>query len=282
MAATQVTGLREMFGSDSKSFHIGRAAQNGVLAAMLARGGYTSSLQALEAKRGWANIVGVTKANVIDSLNQFIGVGDAAKANVGLAVPGGGGRWELPQNAFKAFPCGVVIHPIIDAGAQVRSQLLAKGKSAKDIAKVFMRVHPLVIELTGKRKPRDSLEAKFSGYYGAAIGLMCGKGGLAEYTDDAVLNPDVVDLRDRVDAEVDMGVAADAVIMTVTMKDGEVIELNLPHCLGSVERPMTKETLTDKFKDQCTKILGKDVDQASEAIWGIEASSDVSQITKYL
>jgi len=61
IAATQVTGLREMFGSHTKSFHAGRAAQNGLMAAVLAQGGYSSSDEALEAKRGWANVVGVTK-----------------------------------------------------------------------------------------------------------------------------------------------------------------------------------------------------------------------------
>ncbi|KAJ5461402.1 uncharacterized protein N7458_002954, partial [Penicillium daleae] len=57
LAATQVTGLREMFGSHTKSFHLGRAAQNGLLAAVLAAEGFTSSTSALEAKRGWANVV---------------------------------------------------------------------------------------------------------------------------------------------------------------------------------------------------------------------------------
>lgn len=57
VAATQVTGLREMFGSHTKSFHPGRAAQNGLIAAILASNGYTSSLEALDAKRGWVNVV---------------------------------------------------------------------------------------------------------------------------------------------------------------------------------------------------------------------------------
>lgn len=282
-----MTGLREMFGSDSKSFHIGRAAQNGVLAALLARGGYTSSPRALEAKRGWANIVGVNKKDVISSLDKFIGVGSAQNLGLGLVTPkgaanGAGGQWEILHNAFKAFPCGVVVHPIIDACAQLRTDLLAQGKSANDISRVFMRVHPLVIELTGKRKPRDGLEAKFSGFHGAAIGLLYGKGGLAEYQDSVARDPQVTDLRDRVDAEVDMGVSADAVIVTVTLKDGQTIEKNLPHCLGSVDRPMTKRTLTEKFKDQCAKILGDGVDEASEALWQLEDSTDVCQITRLL
>lgn len=88
----------------------------------------------------------------------------------------------------------------------------------------------------------------------------------------------MIDLRDRVDAEVDMGVAADAVIITVTMKDGQVIEKNLPHCIGSVDRPMTKDQLTEKFKDQCTKVLADGVDRASQVLWQVEDATDISQV----
>jgi aconitate decarboxylase len=75
IAATQVTGLREMFGSHTKSFHPGRAAQSGLVAAVLAQGGYTSSQEALEAKRGWANVVGVTKEGIGQSLERWLGLG---------------------------------------------------------------------------------------------------------------------------------------------------------------------------------------------------------------
>lgn len=276
-----------MFGTDTKSFHVGRAAQNGVLAAMLARNGFTSSEQALEAKRGWAHVVGFTKPHVARDLDKFIGVESAQKFGVGLAAPGdekneASGRWEILRNSFKPYPCGVVVHPVIDACSQLRSELLAKGKSVADIAQVYMRVHPLVIELTGKRNPKDGLEAKFSAYYGAAIGLLFGKGGLAEYTDEVARDPAVVDLMARLDAEVDMGVAADAVIIDMKMRDGQVINKTLLHSIGSVDCPMTKDQLTMKFKDQCTKALGDTVDQSSQALWQIADSTDVSQITRML
>lgn len=87
VAATQVTGLREMFGSDTKSFHPGRAAQNGLMAAVLAQQDYTSSLSALEAKRGWANCV--STRNDLDGLLASLGQ-----------------SWETAKNAFKPFPCG--------------------------------------------------------------------------------------------------------------------------------------------------------------------------------
>lgn len=108
IAATQVTGLREMFGSDTKSFHVGRSAQNGLMAAVLASNGYTSSVQALEAKRGWVNVVSVS--------NDL----DAQIASLGQV-------WETEKNSFKPFPCGIVVHPIIDACIQLHREIKQKG-----------------------------------------------------------------------------------------------------------------------------------------------------------
>ena len=281
LGATQVTGLREMFGSHTKSFHIGRAAQNGLLAAVLAQGGYTSSEQALEAKRGWVNIVGVTKKDLDASLAKFLGVGSAQKHGLGLAVSGSG-QWEILHNSFKPFPCGIVIHPIIEGCAELHSTLLANGQDATDIESVYMRVHPLVIELTGKRKPRDGLEAKFSGFHGAAIGLLYGKGSLAQFKDEVVRDPALIEIRDRVDADADVGIAPDEVRITVKMKDGKTMEKHILHSVGSVARPMTKEQLTEKFKDQCAKALGDNVDSVSQALWEIEDAANVAQVAQVM
>jgi aconitate decarboxylase len=84
IAGTQVTGLREMWGSYTKSFHIGRAAQNGLLATLLAQRGYTSTKHVLEAKRGWVNVVIVTKKDRKDDLAKFLDMGNA-EDNLGLA-----------------------------------------------------------------------------------------------------------------------------------------------------------------------------------------------------
>jgi len=80
--------------------------------------------------------------------------------------------WEIEMNSFKPFPCGIVIHPVIDGCVQLHSMLDGSGKRCQDIMDVQLTVHPLVLELTGKTKSRDGLEAKFSVYYGAAIGLL--------------------------------------------------------------------------------------------------------------
>jgi aconitate decarboxylase len=279
-----VTGLREMWGSHTKSFHIGRAAQNGLLAALLAQGGYTSTEYVLEAKRGWVNVVAVNKKKEDRDadLAKYLGMGNADH-NLGLAGSGGAkGTWEILFNAFKPYPCGIVIHPIIDACSQLRTTLHAKGLDASDVASVFMSVHPLTIELTGKRTPKDGLEAKFSVYHGAAIGLLYGKGGLAQYTDEVAQDPVVIDLRDRSDAIADTSIAPDAVKVVLTMKDGSKIEKYLLHCLGSVDVPMTKEQLTEKFKEQSGRFLGDKVNSTSEALWNIESAADVSQVMRAL
>lgn len=175
-----------MFGSHTKSFHPGRAAQNGLMAAILASNGYTSSLEALEAKRGWVNVVSDD-----DKLHDLV------------STLGKEGSWEIEKNSFKPFPCGIVIHPVIDGCIQLHETLEKDGLRCEDITDVQLTVHPLVLELTGKTRPRDGLEAKFSVYHGAAIGLLLGKATPAQYEDAVVTNPEVIRLREKIHATAD-------------------------------------------------------------------------------
>ncbi|KAE8443712.1 hypothetical protein EG329_001484 [Mollisiaceae sp. DMI_Dod_QoI] len=282
VAATQVIGLREMFGSHTKSFHPGRAAQSGLIAAVLAQGGYTSSEQALEAKRGWANVVGVTKSGIAKDLDKWMGIGTIASENgVGL-FNNEVGRWEILRNSFKPFPCGIVIHPIIDACAQIHNEMKKDGLDVKNIKSVHAKVHPLVLELTGKRKPKDGLEGKFSVFHGAAIGLIYGKGTPSEYEDHVVLDANVISIRDKVDGEADKNLGADETNVVVTMKDGKIIEKHVKHAIGSMEVPMDDEMLQRKFVDQCVSVLGDKVRATSEACWNIESAKDVGDVVRML
>lgn len=259
IAAVQIVGLREMFGSDTKSFHPGRAAQSGLLAALLAQKGYTSSLQALEAKRGWANVVAGGGTPKLQEYLQELGA-----------------KWEIESNAFKPFPCGIVCHPAIDGCIQMHHELTRKGLAVGDIAKVEAKVHPLVIELTSKRTPRDGLEGKFSVFHGAAVGLLYGKAGPAQYADEVVTSKEVVALRDRVNAIADEQMPADAVELTVRFSDGTVIEKRVDHAVGSLEVPMSDEQLTEKFMDQAGLVLGTGAGAASEKAWKIGEEGDVT------
>src|SRR3546814_12771871 len=124
-----------MFGTMTKSFHPGRAAQNGAMAAFLAEAGYDSSEQALEAPRGFAHVLS-DKQDFDEILNDL------------------GSRWEASLNSYKPFACGIVIHPTIDGCQQIRAEL---GARAKDIPAVKTTNHPLVPERTGKHVPQKGI-----------------------------------------------------------------------------------------------------------------------------
>jgi aconitate decarboxylase len=271
-----------MFGSHTKSFHPGRAAQSGLMAAVLAQGGYTSSEQALEAKRGWANVVGVTKPGLAEDIDKWLGMNVAATGHgVGL-FNAGVGRWEILRNSFKPFPCGIVIHPIIDACVQIHNEMENQGLDVKNIKSVHATVHPLVLELTGKRKPKDGLEGKFSVFHGAAIGLLYGKGTPSEYKDHVVQDSEVISIRDKVNAVADKSLGADETIVVATLDDGKTIEKHVKHAVGSLEVPMDDEMLQRKFMDQCSSVLGDKVQAASEACWSIGTAKDVADVARIL
>src|SRR2546426_1032120 len=168
LAATQPVGLREMFGSMAKSFHPGRAAQNGLTAAHLAARNFTSAATGIEGKSGWANVLSTTQA-------------------YGEITEHHGKTYEILLNTYKPFACGVVIHPAIDACIQIRQEHKLTGDQ---IARVDLRVHPLVMELTGKKTPQTGLESKFSVYFAAALALVRGSAGMGGLSEEKARKPD--------------------------------------------------------------------------------------------
>src|SRR6185503_499068 len=207
IAASQPIGVREQFGSMSKAFHIGGAARAGLTAALMARHGFTASMRALEAPRGLLQ----TYSNKCDWNEISDGLGD---------------RFEISLNTYKPFACGIVIHPSIDACRQLCE---AHRLRADDIEGVALRVHPLVLELTGKRTPKTGLEAKFSVYHSGACGLRFGKATPAEYDDRVVLDPEVIAIRDRITAEIDTALTPDKTTVTVELEDGQVFTKTIKH-----------------------------------------------------
>ena len=131
IAATQSSGLREMFGSMCKSYHPGHAAHDGLTAALLAARNFTSSERGIEAPRGWGHVLST----------KF----DPTKITAEL-----GQRFELMSNMYKPFACGLVVHATIDACIQLRNE---HGLQPDAIASVELVVCPIVMELTAASRP---------------------------------------------------------------------------------------------------------------------------------
>jgi 2-methylcitrate dehydratase PrpD len=217
-----------------KAFHPGRSAQNGYVAALLAREGFTGSDTGIEGPRGFAAVQAARY--------------DLAKVTARLGVD-----FDLRANTYKPFPCGIVIHPTIDACIQI-----ARSHSLKpqQIAAVRLQVAPLVLDLCNKKHISVGLEGKFSVYHAAAIGLVRGRAGLAEFSDATVNDPEVKTVREsKVTATADPTIAEDAVHVEVELSSGERIHKQVDHAIGNLGRPMTDRELEEKFLDQAAAVL---------------------------
>ena len=253
IAASQPVGLREQFGTMTKPFHPGGAARAGLMSALMAQHGFTASPRALEAPRGFAQVVSpkTTWSEVTDALGE---------------------RFEISFNSYKPFACGIVIHPSIDACVQLREQ----GVRAEDVASIELRVHSLVLELTGRKEPADGLQGKFSVYHGCAAGLIFGKATEDEYADDIVNRADMVALRRKVVATVDDGIDEASADVTAVMADGRRVHVFVEHAIGSMQRPLSDAQLEGKFSGMSDAILGVGRTRLLlDACWALGDAADV-------
>ncbi|HEY1304528.1 MAG TPA: MmgE/PrpD family protein [Vicinamibacterales bacterium] len=257
LAATQSAGLREMFGSMGKAFHPGRSAQNGYSAALLARAGFTSGERGIEGLRGFARVLAASC--------------DLSKITTRLGVD-----FDLRENTYKPFPCGIVNHPTIDGAIQIHHE---HHPDPSSIVAVRLRVAPLVLDLCNQQNITRGLQGKFSVYHGAAVGLVRGKGGLREYTDAAVNDPHIKRVRESATAVGDPAITEDQAYIDVELKDGRRLTKFVEQSLGNIHRPLTDTQLEDKFRDQAVLVLqAADVDALIDMCWNIDALEDVGEL----
>ncbi|WP_085524379.1 MmgE/PrpD family protein [Tuberibacillus sp. Marseille-P3662] len=255
IAGTQSSGLREMFGTMTKPFHPGKAAQNGLLAAMLAKKGFTSSEQVLEAKRGFASVLSPDY--------------DLNRVNENW-----GSQWELLKNAFKPYACGIVLHPSIDACIQLRDYA-----EPEDVKEIQVTVNPYVLELTGKKEPQTGLEAKFSIYHSGTVGFLERSAGEIQYKDEKVLDPAIVAFRSKIKPFVNKDLKEDEAIGKIILNNGNEYTVKIEHATGSIENPMTKSQLVNKFNTLAEPIIGADkVVDIIDKIDHFESLSTVNEI----
>ncbi|MFN9489234.1 MAG: MmgE/PrpD family protein [Betaproteobacteria bacterium] len=259
IAATQSSGLREMFGSMCKSLHPGRAAQGGLAAALMAEKNFTSSEQGIEAKRGFGHVM-------------------STKFDPSIITADWGRSWELSQNMYKPYACGLVVQGTIDGCIQLRNE---QGLKPEMIESVDLRVSPIVFELTAKENPQTGLEGKFSVFHAAAVALHTGKAGEAQFSDASVLDPVTVALRRRVRIERDESIGRVQSHISIRTRDGRVLERHVVHALGTLERPMSDADLEAKFRGLAEGILDdRQADEVIRLCWDVEHLPDAGTIAR--
>lgn len=259
IAATQSSGLREMFGSMCKSLHPGRAAQGGMMAALMASKNFTSANNAIEGERGWAHVTST----------RF----DPAVITGEL-----GSRFELMSNMYKPFACGLVVHAAIDGCIQLRNE---HRLQPQEIARIDLAVCPIVMELTAIREPQTGLEGKFSIFHAAATAVVFGAAGEPQFSNAAVRDERVVALRRRVHVAPDAALKKIQSRVTITLNDGRALTTFVENALGTLARPMSDADLEAKFRSLTDGILtAAQADRLIELCWTAADLADGAEIAR--
>jgi 2-methylcitrate dehydratase PrpD len=226
LAAAQAGGLRATHGSMAISYVPGVAARNGLVAAYMAAANFSCSAIAIDGRNGL--------------LQVLTGASDPSLISVGL-----GSRFELLNNAYKPYPCGIVIHPAIDACLH----LVQESKvSHSEIERIDMRVHPDALNLTWCKLPDNVLDAQVSLFHWVAAAFVHHAAGVEQGELDCVQDPAVRALQERSHAVADAGLASNQAVVAVRLRDGRIIERFTRDAIGSISNPMTDQQLASKFR----------------------------------
>jgi 2-methylcitrate dehydratase PrpD len=244
IALSQAAGFRAMHGTFSTALMPAQAAQTGLRAAILAQAGFTSSPAALEGRYGYLSVF--SEQPDLDALTGGLGE-----------------RFEILRNTYKPYPCGIVIHPIIDGCLELRS---AHGLDAGQIASVAIAASPGAMALCNNRNPKDEMQAHVSLHHWTAVCFIRGTARIQDMdTETAVKDPALMAFQDRVEATLDPNHAADSAEVTVTMTNGMRYTSRIEHGIGSAIRPMTNADLEVKFAGMAAPVLG---DQRTRKLMG--------------
>lgn len=260
LSANMTLGHREAFGTPIKPFHAGYAASNGLLAAALAPLGFAEHGIALEDKGGY-----------FGALSEEW---DPSLLERGKA----GSDWILLENTYKAFPCGVVAHPAIEAAIELHSQL---GPSpSKEITKIRVRCHPLVVELMGRPTATTGLDARFCAAHGVAAGLIDGTVGLPQFSDEKAVNKEVEMLRSVTELLPDINMHLDAATVIVERANGQDLVCDIDSVIGGSSRPLSDVQLLAKFEALVEPILPGRSKELAAAVFSLGDSSSFGDIVR--
>jgi 2-methylcitrate dehydratase PrpD len=257
IAASQAAGLVENLPTGAKNIQVGNCARGGLLSALFAQQGYTAAPQAIEGTHGWARASG----NAPDMSALLEGLGQT---------------WELGKNAYKAYPCGIVLAPVIDACLDLRRE---HALSPDDIVQVMVHGNTLLLARADRPLVPDDRIAKLSIQHSAAIAFVCSAVTVKEYA--AIDDPEVVAFRSKVSVQADDALPIEAAIVTVLTKGGQSFDAHVKHARGSLESPLSDIEIERKAR-QLADLGGTNVDIAPliDAVWAMDVNDDVGQIMR--
>lgn len=267
LGASQSAGIMANFGTMTKPFHAGRSAQSGVLAAHLAKAGFTASLDALEHPQGFLSAVSPgTRFDVTSPVEA-------------------GKKWKLTVSklSVKKYPLCFCTHRALDGMLDLVAE---QSFNPAEIESIRARTSFRNTKVLRNHNPQTGLEAKFSMEFAMASCVIAQRAGLTELVDDFVQRQDIQDLMKKVSVEADETEHPDLPgyspfdQITVKMKNGEVIKSReVVAVRGGPDLPLSREHLWTKFED-CARVGKIEFSALSlfDALMSLETVAKVSDL----
>lgn len=229
---TVATGFLSNRGTITKSFQVGRSAAEGLMSAM-------------------ATLDGI---NVSKNMLNTFALSLTGKSNLDPFVEGLGSRWEILKNYLKPYPCGVVLHPGIDAAIEMRK----KNISYSEVEQIDVYVNPVVLVLTAIMEPKTGLEAKFSVTHTIASALAYGALYPEHFSDAAVNDRTTLDIRKKIRVHEKEDVNRGQTKIDIKFKDGREEIVNLNRGPETPSKLLDAEDIRVKFHHLVDPVIGED------------------------
>jgi len=264
------TGVAD--GALAKRMGPGLAAKGGITAALMAERGITGERDPLEGRTG------LYKTYMGGDYDPTLLTADLGK------------KWEVVNIGDKPYPCCGLTHACIDAALAIKSKHNINADDIKEITvyggdKVYQHAQPPEI----KKTPRTIIDAQFSVPWVVAIALVNGKVTVDDFTDEAIKRPEILILAQKIDTRLEPSMNRHGVEpggVTIKMQDGREYTEEVENCLGSVQRPMTFEDVTKKFREcaPCSiNPLSKDkIEKVIDMVGRLEKLDDATEIIRLL
>jgi 2-methylcitrate dehydratase PrpD len=265
IAASMASGIRANFGTMTKPLHVGRAAQNGVTAVLLARQGFTADGEALDGPWGYLAVAGRggEPQRLLNRLGKPFSI-------------------ISPGVSIKPYPCGVLTHPSMDAMLKI---LRDHDLTADRIERIRLFAGANILGPIRYKSAHNALEGKFCLPFLLSAIAVAGKAGKKEFTDAFVQRPEVQEMQTRIDTILDpdidrLGYDRIRSKVEVETKTGEIfVQEADENYRGGPDNPLTDAELEQKFLDCAAGVLdGEQCRDVFDSVWNLEKLADVGKL----
>ena len=266
MGCTQAFGIQQNFGTMTKPFHAGKAAQNGVIAAMLASRGWTGDQCIFEGPVGYFHVFCAPGEYHPEEFINHLG-SPFVLEDSGLII--------------KKYPSCAFSHPAVDAAIEI-----AKNPKFKpsEVEKIESQILPINNQVLLHKKPKTGLEAKFSLEGCLAMALIDGNLNIRSFADESGLKPKIQAMMKKIERRVvenpggnaqDFGPSS----VRVFLRNGEVLEATVKNAKGTPQNPMSQAEIKEKYRNCCSGILAeKDIEKSLDLILRLDTLDRLDEL----